>query len=177
MKLQFLVCILLLLSAPLPAQPVGKVLPDFEFRTLDSKAVTLYGLRDQTPGGVVLLTFWCTNCSSCRSTEGTLAMLTRKYGSKAKIVAVSSSKNDDVESVKAFLKKNGVRIQVLMDPSSDFARYLNVTRTTTTAILDSDGKLRYFGTFKRGHDFHAKEPLLAVLAGKKVEQPVGPLYG
>ncbi|MCA9780792.1 MAG: hypothetical protein KC800_28930, partial [Candidatus Eremiobacteraeota bacterium] len=44
-------------------QPLGKTLPEFQFQALSGKDLSLTELRKQSPSGVVLLTFWCTECA------------------------------------------------------------------------------------------------------------------
>jgi peroxiredoxin len=175
---RYLIIALVLLSTVwTPAQPIGQSLPDFTLRTLGNKPVTLSQLRDQSPSGVLLMTFWCTDCASCRATEESLAWMTKKYGPKAKVVAIASSENDTSTSVQAYLKEHGTKIDVLLDTSGEFARHLKVNTTTTTVILDKSGRMRYFGTLKRGKRFFAQVPLEEVLGGKIVGQPRGPIYG
>jgi hypothetical protein len=48
---------------------VGEKVPDFALRGLDGKAVKLSQLQKggrRTKQGVVVLSFWCSTCSSCR---------------------------------------------------------------------------------------------------------------
>jgi thiol-disulfide isomerase/thioredoxin len=176
-RILFVAILTLLVTVWAPAQPIGKTLPEFAFRTLDNQSVTLSQLRDQSPSGVLLMTFWCTECASCRATEESLAWLAKEYGRKIKVVAISSAKTDTADSVKAYLKEHGTQIDVLLDPTSEFARHLKVNTTTTTLILDQSGRMRYFGTLKRGRRFFALEPLKEILAGKIIGQPLGPIYG
>lgn len=159
------------------AQPIGKTLPEFTFQTTDGKSVTLSELRQQPPGGVLLLTFWCTDCASCRATEESLAWMTKEYAKQARVVAIASSANDTAESIEAYLRKHGPKIHVLLDPNGDFAHYLKVNTTTTSIVVDRSGRLRYYGTLKRGKRFFAQQPLKEVLGGKIVGQPRGPIYG
>ena len=48
---------------------VGDKVPDFAVRTLDGKSVKLSDLQSdkkRTKNGVVVLSFWCSTCVSCR---------------------------------------------------------------------------------------------------------------
>ena len=158
-------------------QTLGKTLPEFQFQDLSGKDLSLTELRKQSPSGVILLTFWCTECASCRATEESLAQVTKEFAGKAKVVAVASSKDDTPQTVQAYLDKHKTRIEVLMDPNGRFARHLGVDTTTTSLVLDQTGRVRYYGTLKRGKKFFAVDPLKQVLAKKIVGQPRGPLYG
>ena len=177
MKSLTILLLTLLVTVWAPAQPLGKTLPEFDFQTVDGENLNLSELRKKSPTGVVLLTFWCTECASCRATEESLAQVTREFAGKAKVVAVASSKDDTPQTVQAYLDKHKTGIEVLMDSKGRFARYLGVDTTTTTVILDQTGRVRYYGTLKRGKKFFAVDPLKQVLAKKIVGQPRGPLYG
>lgn len=177
MKSLATILLTLLVTVWAPAQPLGKTLPEFDFQTLGEEKMRLSELRKKSPTGVVLLTFWCTECASCRATEESLAQVTREFADRAKVVAVASSKDDTPQTVRAYLDKHKTGIEVLMDPKGQFARYLGVDTTTTSLVLDQTGRVRYFGTLKRGKKFYAVEPLKQVLAKKIVGQPRGPLYG
>lgn len=177
MRIFWFLGLFLALSTWVSAQPIGKVLPDFQFRSTGGDAVTLSSLRESSPTGVVLLTFWCTNCNSCRATEQHLAKLSRDYHDRAAIFAVASSRDDTAQDVRDYLENAKLELPVLMDNKSELARYLKVVRTTSTAIFDDGGRLRYFGTLKRRRKFYAKTHLESVLAQKIVGQPKGPIYG
>lgn len=170
--------IFLALCATALAQPLGQSLPNFDFQTLDGQNVTLSELREEASQGVVMLTFWCTTCASCRSTEDSLANLARKYGHQAKIVAIASSRRDTPKDVRAYFEKHdGLKLTVLMDPSSNAARHLELERTTTTVLLDKKGKVRYFGTFAQRDKHYAREAIRSLLEKDRVAQPLGPISG
>ena len=154
-------CWILLLTAGLMAQPIGRKLPEFDFKTLDGQPVTLKADRP------TMLLFWCTNCASCRRVELDFDRLVRKYKGKVQMVALSSHQADDPEKVRAFLKARKVTFPVWMDTDSEAARYLGVDWTTTSTILDSNGRIVYWGSFRQG-----REAIKAVVAGRGIMQPV-----
>jgi peroxiredoxin len=172
-----LITLILLTGISASAQPIGKILPEFQFQTLDGTWTSLSEMRKETPRGVVMLTFWCTTCNSCRANEQTLANLAKEFSDQAKVVAVASSRNDSVEDIQHYLKRHELDLPVILDPGSEFGRYLKVQRTTTTALLDRSGRLRYYGTLRKQSRFHAKIHLESVLANRIVSQPIGPIYG
>src|ERR1041385_8240019 len=64
------------------ALAVGEKVPDFSITTLDGKSVKLSDLRkdkSKSEKGVVVLTFWCTSCHSCRHVDKHLAELAKSY--------------------------------------------------------------------------------------------------
>ena len=159
------------------AAPVGETLPNFEFKTLNGQTVKLSELSEASPKGLVMLTFWCTTCASCRATESRLADLARRYRSKAKVVAVSSSANDSAADIQAYFKRHSVDLPVILDPDSALGHRLGAQRTTTTVLVGPDGKVLYFGTLVKDKKNYAEDALQEVLGGRRVSTPEGPIYG
>ena len=167
------------------APPQGKVkvgdkVPDFSVRTLDGKIVKLSELqKDQrrTKNGVVVLSFWCSTCHSCRDVEHLLAKLSKDYGGQAAVIALDANADETGEVVAEFLQENGLELPVVLDPSGSTADLFGVNRTTTTVVIDGDGVLRYLGQFRQKGGGSAEEALQAVLAGKEVTVKTTPHYG
>ena len=53
-----------------------------------------------------------------------------------------------------------------MDPDSEYARYFGAKLTTTTAVVDAEGRLRYYGGFPKAEDAVGN-----LLAGEEVAVP------
>ena len=172
-----LLIISLCLGCPALSQPIGQKLPDFDFRSLSGEPLKLSEIRAKAPNGVVLLTFWCTDCSSCRTSEKHLSKLIKKYKGKARILAVASSRNDTPETVKRYLGRHKLKLPVVMDPGSKLGHHFNVQRTTTTVLTDKDGRVRYFGALLKRRKNYAEKSLMAVLRNGIVGQPIGPNFG
>lgn len=143
----------------------------------DSKGETiaLETLRrtEKTKGKVVVLTFWCTSCSSCRQVERQFERKAKVYGEKgALFLAVDSNFTEDADRVNAFLAEKKLSFPVLMDSRSEIAGYFGAKVTTTTAVIDAEGRLRYYGAFGM-----AEDAIRDVLAGRVVAHPLGPEAG
>ena len=171
------ILLLLILSTASHAELVGQTLPNFDFRGTNGKVIKLEDLKASSPTGVVMLTFWCTSCGSCRKTERYLRDLSLKYKDQATIVAIASSRRDDKKDVKKYLAKKRLNLKVILDPSSQLGHHLGVKKTTTTVLIDKQGKIRYLGTLKKKKKLYAEESLQAVLAARAVPEPVGPAHG
>lgn len=166
--------------APKGGVKVGDAVPDFSVRTLDGKSVKLSELRKDdklTKEGVVVLSFWCATCHSCRDVEHLLAKLAKDYAGKAAVVALDANADDTAEAVAAFVKKNKLDLPVFLDPAGHTADLFGVKRTTTTVVIDGDGALRYCGQFRHKAGGSAEEALKAVLAGKEVAVKTTPHNG
>lgn len=166
-----------------PAQggvKVGDKVPDFSVRTLDGKSVKLSDLQKderQTKNGVVVLSFWCATCHSCRDVEHLLAKLCADYQGRAAVTALDANADDTAESVAAFVEKNGLELPVVLDSSGHTADLFGVTVTTTTLVIDGNGVLRYCGQFRHKGGGSAVEALKSVLAGQEVAIKTTPHNG
>jgi thiol-disulfide isomerase/thioredoxin len=149
---------------------VGDKVPDFEV-TLDGRTWTLSELRknkDITPDGTLVLTFWCSFCHSCRHVEGDLDKLAQQYQGQAGVIALDASSGETRQKVAEFAKKKGLTLPIALNASGSAADIFGINATTTTAVIDSTGTLRYLGQFRdREHTF-AHDALKAVLAGKEI---------
>lgn len=158
---------------------VGDKVPDFSVRTLESKSVKLSQLQkdqERTKNGVVVLSFWCATCHSCRDVEDLLARLAKDYSGQAAVFALDANADDTPQDVAAFLKKNGLTLPVVFDPIGHAADVFGIQRTTTTVVIDGNGVLRYCGQFRQ-KDASAEEALKAVLAGDEVVVKTTPHNG
>jgi len=158
-------------TPPQGSVKVGDKVPDFSVRTLDGKSVKLSELQKdakRTKNGVVALSFWCTTCHSCRDVEHLLAKLYKDYRGQAAVIALDANANETAEGVAAFLKKKGLELPTVLDPSGNTADLFGVKRTTTTVVIDGNGVLRYCGQFRQKGGGSAEEALKAVLAGQEV---------
>ncbi len=159
---------------------VGDKTPDFSVRTLDGKSVKLSELQkdvSQTKYGVVVLSFWCTTCHSCRDVEDMLARLHEDYEGQAAVIGLSANADETAEIVAAFVKKNALKLPIVLDPSGNTADLFGVNKTTTTVVIDGNGVLRYCGQFRQKGGGSAEEALKAVLAGKEVAIKTTPHNG
>jgi peroxiredoxin len=160
---------------------VGDKVPDFSVQTLDGKSVKLSELQKDaksTRNGVVVLSFWCTTCHSCRDVEELLAKLYKEYEGQAAVFALTANANETAQDVAAFLKKNRLDLPIVLDPKGDTADLFGVKRTTTTVLIDGDRVLRYCGQFRQKDGGSAAAAALqAVLAGKEVAVKTTPHQG
>lgn len=159
---------------------VGDKVPDFSIKTLDGKTIRLSELQKdakRTKNGVVVLSFWCSSCHSCRHIEAQLAKLGKDYAGQAAVMALDANSDDTAEGVAAFIKKKGLDLPVVLDPSGHLADVLGIKVTTTTVVIDGNGVLRYCGQFKAKGGASAEEALKAVLAGNEVTVATTPHNG
>lgn len=167
-------------TAPQGSVRVGDKVPDFSVRTLDGKSVKLSQLQKDekwTKNGVVVLSFWCSTCGSCRQVEYLLAKLYKDNQGQAAVIALDANAHETAEGVAAFLKKRGLDLPVVLDPGGNTADLFGVKWTTTTVVIDGKGMLRYCGQFRQKDGGSAEDALKAVLAGKEVTIKTTPQNG
>lgn len=159
---------------------VGDKVPDFSITTLDGKTIKLSELQKdakRTKNGVVVLSFWCSSCHSCRHYEAQLAKMAKDYAGQAAVMALDANADDTAEGVAAFIKKKTLDLPVVLDQRGHSADTLGIKVTTTTVVIDGDGVLRYCGQFKAKGGASAEEALKAVLAGNEVAISTTPHNG
>jgi len=148
---------------------VGEEVKDFTFTDNSGKSIRLGSLRrtEESKGSIAVLTFWCTTCMSCRQMEKDFAKKAKEYKEKGVLFfMVASNSTESVESVNRFLERNELSFPVLMDANSELAWYFGATLTTTTAVIDMKGRLRYYGGFGK-----AEDAIRDLLADKDVAVP------
>lgn len=155
---------------PNSAKPIaiGDRVPDFTVRDLQGKARSLSELQKQTKYRIVSLTFWCTFCHSCRDMESRLDRFASEHKGRAAVAAIDASAGETASGIAAFAKKTGLSLPILIDAPGKAADLFGVTLTTTTLVIDGQGRLRYRGQFMVGEKMLAADVLKAVLAGKPV---------
>ena len=149
---------------------IGDRVPDFEV-TLDGRTWTLSELqknRDLTLDGTLVLTFWCSFCHSCRDMEQELNRLAGQYRGKVGVIALDASAGETRQAVAAFAKKKELTMPIALNANGSAADIFGISATTTTAVIDSTGTLRYLGRFQDHRHPYAHDALKAVLAGKEV---------
>src|SRR5262245_32988933 len=73
---------------------VGEKVPELSVRTLDGMTVKLSELQKdakRAKSGVVVLSFWCTTCGSCRRVEHRLDKLAKDYEGRVAVMALDAN--------------------------------------------------------------------------------------
>ena len=151
---------------------VGDRVPDFTVTDVDGKVWKLSELHRKAGFDnrrVVVLTFWCSFCHSCRHVEAHLDQLAKTYKSEAAVFAIDASAGETAEIVSEFAKEKGLGLPILINSDGSAAELFGAKVTTTTVVIDQSGELRYSGRFGDGKDRPAEAALKAVLAGTEVQ--------
>jgi thiol-disulfide isomerase/thioredoxin len=122
-----------------PTSPVGRVAPDFEVETLQSRSVTktLSSLK----GHPVILDFWATWCGPCRILSPHVEKIYEDFkGQGLEAMAISDEKR---EAIQAFESVTPHKMPVYVDQNDLATNAYEVRGLPTVVIIDKSGKIVY----------------------------------
>lgn len=159
----------------LASSPVGQAVPNFTLSTLSGEGRTL---RQIAPGKPLVLVTWCSTCPSCRAVEGEIDRLATDFSGKAVVLAVDSNRPDTRESIQAALRRKSLKFPVYLDRAGKLIEHYDIKCTTSTLVVDAQGRLRYFGRFGGDQDgWMGRRALEQLLAGQEVSPSTSDLLG
>jgi thiol-disulfide isomerase/thioredoxin len=117
----------------------GKPTPPLALDDLAGQPVDLARLR----GRVVLVNFWATWCEPCIAEMPSIARLEGKLrGRPFEVLAVNYGESP--AKIRAFLKKAGLGLHVLLDPDEKAADAWGAKGLPMSFLVDANGKVRYW---------------------------------
>lgn len=127
-----------------PSAQEGKLAPDFQLQDLDGQSVALSDFR----GKPVLLNFWATWCSPCRSEMPYIQQVYDEWSDKG-LVVLAINIGESPATVKEFVQAQGFSFPVLLDTKQDVAEKYNIRGIPTTLFIDKDGviQVKLIGAF------------------------------
>ncbi len=125
----------------------GKQAPEFELLDLNGKTVKLSDLR----GKAVLLNFWATWCSPCKTEMPWFVDLQQRYGNDGLQVVGIAMDDAGKDAIEKFAKEMNVNYTVLLGKNAVAESYGGVEFLPTTFYIDRQGKVqeRVFGIADR----------------------------
>ena len=144
------VAVALLLSLPFAADAAEKA-PEFSLKKMDGGRMTL---AENLGNGPVLINFWASWCKPCKYEAPHLIELYENYGKRGfRVVAISLDKVASLSKVKSTARKLGLPYPVVLDPTSEYARKLQVSVLPTSILLDTEGRIvRTFTGYRPGDE-------------------------
>lgn len=151
--LLFIVVYLLLQSPPNLSPVTGKLIvdeikpeiPNFSYTTEDKQEKKIHDLK----GKVVLLSFWASWCAPCQVELPMFQKLYDKYDEDDfEIVAVNLDdiREDAMNFVKSFWKKNDIEYPTYFDPNKKAAIMLDIQGLPTNFLIDKDSRVVFQST-------------------------------
>jgi thiol-disulfide isomerase/thioredoxin len=124
------------------ARTGGDAASDFTLQDMSGKNVRLSDYK----GRVVLLDFWATWCPPCRASIPGLEKLHKAYKDKGLVVLAVSLDMGGWDSVKSFIRDNGITYQVLKG-TDDVSDQYQVRTIPMILVLNKEGRItkRYLG--------------------------------
>ena len=126
------------LAAEPPYALVGRAAPDFALHAAAGDNVRLSEHR----GDVVVLSFWSSRCTSCRTQ---LAALNRSFATyrSAGLSIYGVGVDDDPVQSREFARSARVDFALLLDPAKEVSRSYQVDNLPMTVLIDRNGTIRY----------------------------------
>ena len=126
------------LAAEPPYALVGRAAPDFALHAAAGDNVRLSEHR----GDVVVLSFWSSRCTSCRTQ---LAALNRSFATyrSAGLSIYGVGVDDDPVQSRDFARSARVDFALLLDPAKEVSRSYQVDNLPMTVLIDRNGTIRY----------------------------------
>jgi cytochrome oxidase Cu insertion factor (SCO1/SenC/PrrC family) len=116
------------------APEVGALAPEFTLRTTRGASLRLSSLRGKT----VLINFWATWCTACRSEMPRLAAWYRQMKGRG-LVVLGVDQQDDVGSVRAYARKLHIPYPVVLDSGGDVSARYNTVFLPTSLLVNQNG--------------------------------------
>ena len=147
------------------------VVKDFTLKDAEGTDLTLYKLSGEKPATVVL--FLATQCPIATDYTERIVNLVKAYDEKnVQFIGINSNKQEKVEEILAYSKKQGFKFPVLKDPENKIADYFGARRTPEVFLLDAERVLRYAGAIdnspKEPTKHYLNDALDLVIAGKDI---------
>src|SRR5450432_4074189 len=125
-------------AAEQPYRLIGQPAPDFALRGASGGNVRVSEHR----GEVVVLSFWSSRCTPCRTQLTSLNRSFVTYQS-AGLVMFGVGVDDDPKQALSFAHSAGVGFPLLLDPQKGVARNYEVDNLPMTVLIDRGGNVRY----------------------------------
>jgi peroxiredoxin len=127
------------LTAAQPVYPlIGEAAPDFALRAAVGGNVRLSEHR----GEVVVLSFWSSRCTVCRTQLAALNRSLATYQS-AGLAVYGVGVDDDPVQALAFARSAGVGFALLLDPAKAVSRSYQIDNLPMTVLIDRNGTVRH----------------------------------
>lgn len=97
---------------------------------------------EQYKGKVVLLNFWASWCTECRTEHNNLLALNNAFGKDPNFVMLGVVYQDKPEAAKDFLRRLGSNYPHLADPSGKIAMDYGVYGVPESFLIDRNGVIR-----------------------------------
>jgi peroxiredoxin len=117
---------------------IGQVAPDFALHAVVGGNARLSEHR----GDVVVISFWSSRCTPCRTQLAALNRSLATYRS-AGLTVFGIGVDDDPAQAREFARSAGVSFELLLDPAKGVSRSYQVDNLPMTVLIDRSGRVRH----------------------------------
>jgi peroxiredoxin len=125
---------------------------DFRLDTLKHERFYL----NQYRGKVVVLAFWSTWCTVCKTEMVELKSFTASPEYKNVVVAAACNDPENIDDMKTIIKNLGIDYPVLLDKKANIYKKLKMSVVPTTIVIDQSGKI---SLTRQGYDANIKNQI------------------
>ncbi|MGI8467213.1 MAG: peroxiredoxin family protein, partial [Pyrinomonadaceae bacterium] len=123
---------------------VGKLPPDFSFKTMDDKEISLIQQREK----LTVLNFWYVGCKPCLTEIPAFNKIVEKYKNNKDVeffavTFIASEDADGMTNLKSFLEKNRFDFQISIATKSVLDAF-KINMYPQTIVLDKKGKIIFW---------------------------------
>lgn len=122
---------------------IGSKAPVISINDLDGKPTDLGAFIGKKP---VLLEFWASWCSVCKTLLPELERVRKTYGDQVTMIGVNITVNDSRERVRRYLAVHRPPFLTLYDDQGVSSRAYEVPTTSFIVVVDRAGKVVYTGS-------------------------------
>ena len=120
---------------------IGTRVSDLSFRTIDGRTIRLGDRRARRP---VYLKFWATWCVTCRAQMEAFKANYVRYAKGMDVVAVDTGVNDDLATVREYLRTHPLPMSVAIDDGR-LGEAFHLKVTPQHVVIGREGVVRYVG--------------------------------
>lgn len=161
----------------LPAALLGRTFP-----STDAEAQSLEALRGEKP--LLVVTFFSASCPCQRAHDPRLLELVEAFGEQVAFVSVDAEANSTLAIDRREKQRRSYPFPILSDPEGALADALGARFATHSAVIDSEGRVRYLGgidddrsRLRSNARLYLRDALRALLAGAEPEHRETKIFG
>ncbi|MDX1566164.1 MAG: TlpA disulfide reductase family protein [Longimicrobiales bacterium] len=119
---------------------VGDPAPEYTIQDLEGNPASLGDFRGQP----VLLNFWATWCTPCRTETPFLQSIHERYNTRGlQVVGVSLDSPGSVDEIRDFMEEFDVGYRILYDPRQVGMDRFSLIGLPVTYVLDPEARIRF----------------------------------
>jgi thiol-disulfide isomerase/thioredoxin len=126
---------------PRLARLVGSPGPMLSLQTIDGGRIDLKDIYGKKP---IYLKLWATYCIPCRVQTPRFEKIFETFGDRIQVIAVNGGMDDDIDKIRAFVRKAGMRMPAAIDDGS-LGAWLKMQEMPLHLLMGRDGRIAYAG--------------------------------